>query len=163
MASQLEKFEVRNRRTGNIQFTAEISVTENMLPSVKLGLAVKWAICNGANLSGADLSSTNLRGTNLRGTDLSGTDLRDAYLSGANLSSTNLSGANLRGANLSRANLSGTDLSGADLSGADLRDCPVKIENIHQKIYESASADSALNMGDWHSCLLYTSPSPRDS
>jgi hypothetical protein len=26
------------------------------------------------------------------------------------------------------------------------------IENIHQKVYEAAKADGALNMGDWHTC-----------
>jgi hypothetical protein len=33
-------------------------------------------------------------------------------------------------------------------------DCPEipKIENIHQKVYEAASQDEALNMGDWHTC-----------
>ena len=44
-----------------------------------------------------------------------------------------LRGVNLSGANLKRAVFDGADLEGADLSGADMR-----------------------------SCLLYTSPSPRD-
>jgi hypothetical protein len=26
------------------------------------------------------------------------------------------------------------------------------IENIHQRVYEAASAPEALNMGDWHTC-----------
>ena len=29
---------------------------------------------------------------------------------------------------------------------------PPKIENIHQKVYEAASQDGALNMGSWHTC-----------
>ena len=119
------KFEVKNRFSGNVQFIAEID-TDSELNSVRLGLAVKWARGNGANLSGADL-----RGADLSGADLRGADLRDAYLSGANLSGAdlrgaNLSGANLRGADLrdaylSDANLSGADLRGANLRGADLR------------------------------------------
>ena len=83
-----EKFEVRNRWTDVVQFTAEISVTPNMLPSIKLGLAIKLAIKNSADLSGADLRDANLSGANLRCADLScadlsGANLRDAYLSGA--------------------------------------------------------------------------------
>lgn len=87
MAATLEKFEVRNRWTAAVQFTAEISCDPDLSPHVKLGLAVKWA--------------------------------RE---------------------------------SGAVLRGADLRDCPAKIENIHQRVYEAASAPKALDMGYWHTC-----------
>jgi hypothetical protein len=91
---QLLKFNVMNRFSGDLQFTAHIDCAEDALPSVKLGLAVKWALVSGADLSGANLS-------------------------GADLSRANLSGADLSGANLSRANLSGANLSGANLSGAE--------------------------------------------
>ena len=74
------KFEIKNRWTGNVQFTAEIDCDDNAVNSLKIGLAVKCAIKNGANLRGADL----------RGADLSGANLRGAYLS-----DTNLSGADL--------------------------------------------------------------------
>ena len=84
-----EKFEVRNRWTNRIQFTAEIKCNPDASIGVKLGLAVRWGYRSGAVL-------------------------RDA------------------------------DLSGADLSGAP------KIENIHQKVYEAASAPKALDMGIWH-------------
>jgi uncharacterized protein YjbI with pentapeptide repeats len=119
------KFDILNRFTGAVQFTAEISCAEDVLPSVKLGLAVQWAIkrdayLSDANLSGAYLSGANLSGANLRDATLSGAYLRDANLSGAYLRGANLSGANLRDANLSDANLSGANLSGAYLSGANL-------------------------------------------
>ena len=61
----LEKFPVRNRWTGEVQFTAEISATPDMMPSVKLGLAVKWAVENKANLAEANLAGANLAGANL--------------------------------------------------------------------------------------------------
>ena len=121
----VEKYEVCNRWTGNVQFTAEITVTPDMTPAIKLGLAVRWGRNNGANLSGADLSGADLRGANLRGADLSG---------------ANLSGANLRDA----------DLSDANLSGANLRDCPVTIPDIHKAVYAAASQEGALDMGQWH-------------
>jgi uncharacterized protein YjbI with pentapeptide repeats len=136
----LEQFPVRNRFTGAVQFTAAISVTPDMLPSVKLGLAVRWGCGNDANLSDADLCDANLRDANLSGADLSDADLRGANLSGANLSGANLSGADLRGANLRDANLSGADLSGAnlrdanlsgaDLSGANLSDANLRGANL---------------------------------
>ena len=107
----LEKFEVRNRWTNAVQFTAEIEVTPDMTTRFKLGLAVKWAKKNGAYLRGADLS----------GAYLSGADLSGAYLSDANLRDANLSDANLSGANLSGAYLRDANLRGADLSGANLR------------------------------------------
>ena len=103
MTSTLLKFNVMNRLSGEVQFTAEIDCAEDALPSIKLGLAVKWAIASRANLSRA-----NLYGANLSGADLSRANLYGADLSGADLSGADLSGANLYGA----------DLSGADLYGA---------------------------------------------
>ncbi|MGJ5032438.1 pentapeptide repeat-containing protein, partial [Bradyrhizobium sp. HKCCYLS2038] len=64
------KFDVLNRLTGAVQFTAEIECSDDALPSVKIGLAVRWAIKSGANLSGADLYGANLSGADLYGANL---------------------------------------------------------------------------------------------
>ena len=77
----IERFDVLNRWTNAVQFTAEIEVTPDMTPRVKLGLAVRWGQRSGVYLSGADLS-----GAYLSGADLSGADLSGANLSGADLS-----------------------------------------------------------------------------
>ena len=161
-----EQFQVRNRWTNAVQFTAEIAVTPDTPARVKLGLAVMWGKANNANLRDADLSGADLSRADLSDADLSRANLRDADLSRANLSDANLSvadlsranlrdadlsGADLRGANLRGANLSDADLSDADLRGADLRGAPV-IPNIHQKVYAAASQPGALNMRDWHTC-----------
>jgi hypothetical protein len=114
------KFNVTNRFSGAVQFTAEIDCGDDAAPSIKLGLAVKWAVKSRANLSRADLSGANLSGADLSGANLSRANLSRADLSGANLSGADLSGAYLSGANLSGANLSRADLSGANLSGANL-------------------------------------------
>ena len=58
-------FDVLNRYTGEVQFTAQIECSADALPSVKLGLAVKWAIKSRADLSGANLSRANLSGAYL--------------------------------------------------------------------------------------------------
>ena len=131
MTETIEKYEVRNRFTNAVQFTAEITTTPDMLPSVKLGLAVKWGLANdanlrgadlsGADLSGADLSRANLSRANLNGAYLNDTSLIGAYLSGADLIGADLSGADLSGASLIGADLRGANLSGADLRGANLR------------------------------------------
>ena len=65
-------FDIRNRYTGDVQFTADIDCAEDASDSVKLGLAVKWAVKSGADLSRADLSHADLYGANLYGADLSG-------------------------------------------------------------------------------------------
>ena len=147
----IEKYEVRNRWTGDVQFTAKIEVTPDMSPRVKLGLAVRWGGRNGAVLRGADLSDAVLRGAVLRGAglsdavlrgadlsyadlrgadlsdaDLRGADLRGAVLRGAVLSDAVLRGADLRGAVLRGADLRGADLRGADLSDADLSDADLR-------------------------------------
>jgi len=117
--TSIERFEVRNRWTNAVQFTAEITCAPDASVSVKLGLAVKWGVANKSNLSGADLRGANLSGADLSDADLSDANLSDANLSGADLSGANLSDADLSDANLRGANLSGADLRGAYLSGAD--------------------------------------------
>jgi len=144
-------FDVLNRWTSEVQFTAQIECRADALPSIKIGLAVKWAVKSGANLSGANLSVANLRGADLSVADLRGANLSGANLRGSNLSGSNLSGSNLSGANLSGAYLSGAYLRGSNLSGANLSGAP-KIENIHQTVYAAASQPGALNMSDWHMC-----------
>jgi hypothetical protein len=94
------KFDVLNRFTGAVQFTAEIECDEGASVSVKLGLAVRWAVKARANLADANLARAHLAGAYLAG----------AYLAGANLAGANLAGANLAGANLAGANLAGADL-----------------------------------------------------
>jgi uncharacterized protein YjbI with pentapeptide repeats len=154
------QFEVTNRFTGKVQFTAEIEATDDMSYSFKIGLAVKWAVKKGANLAGAYLAGANLAGANLAGAylagayladanladayladaDLAGADLADAdlaradlagaYLAGANLAGANLARANLADANLADANLADADLADADLAGADLADADLAGANL---------------------------------
>ena len=76
-------FEILNRWTNEVQVTAQIDCAPDAPVSLKLGLAVRWAVKEKADLSGADLSGADLSGANLRGADLSGADLRGADLSGA--------------------------------------------------------------------------------
>lgn len=80
-------FDVRNRFTGEVQFTAKIDCDESAERPVKLGLAVRLAVRNGfslreADLRGGYLSEANLSGADLRGADLSGANLIGAYLEG---------------------------------------------------------------------------------
>ena len=109
------EFEVKNRWTGNVQFTEEIECEESALRSVKLGLAVRWGVKNGADLTDADLTDAYLTDAYLAGADLAG-----AYLAGANLAGAYLAGANLTGANLTGAKIAGADLAGVYLAGANL-------------------------------------------
>jgi len=112
------KFEIKNRWTNNVQFTAEIECNKKDSISVKIGLAVKWAIIAKADLRWADLRWADLGGEDLRGADLRGADLRWADLGGADLGGADLRGADLRWADLRWANLRWADLRGADLRGA---------------------------------------------
>jgi hypothetical protein len=149
------KFDVLNRWTGKVQFTAEIECDADASTGVKIGLAVRWACKSGAVLSDANLIDAYLRGAvlsgaNLRDAVLSGAVLRGADLRDADLSGAVLSGADLRDAILSGAYLRGAILSGAYLRGADISDAP-KIPDIHKVVYAAASAPDALDMADWHS------------
>ena len=90
---------IHHLHTGAVIFTAEIEADENTSDAVKLGLAVRAAVREGANLSGADLSVADLTWA-----DLTGANLRDADLSLADLSRADLTGANLRGAIMTENN-----------------------------------------------------------
>ena len=112
------KFDVFNRFSGAVQFTAEIDAGEHDDIGIKLGRAVKWASLYGASLYGANLDGASLKGANLYGANLKGASLKGANLKGANLYGANLKGASLKGANLYGANLKGASLKGANLYGA---------------------------------------------
>ena len=131
------KFDVLNRYTGQVQFTAEIDCAADAPPIIKLGLAVKWALKAGANLARANLANVNLAEAYLANVNLAGAYLADVNLAhanlgranlanvnlvGANLANANLAHANLAGANLARADLANANLAGADLVGAKIRD-----------------------------------------
>lgn len=120
-----------------------------------------------ADLRGADLQRADLRDANLHKADLREADLREANLQGAAMCEAvlrlaDLRGANLRSADMRWADLQWTDLEGADLSRADLTEANLTganfgeevpiIENIHQKVYEAASQEAALDMKNWHTC-----------
>jgi len=148
------QFEIRNRWSGDVQFTAEIDCAADASPSVMVGLAVKWAVAADANLRradlrGADLSNASLSNASLRGANLCGANLRGADLSNAVLLWADLRDANLCGANLCGANLRGANLRGADLGDAYIGRAPV-IEDIHAKVYAAASQPGALDMRKWH-------------
>ena len=84
----LIKIEIRNRLNGVLQFTAEIEAEESSPIGYKIGLAVKWAIGNKANLRSANLYGANLYGANLYGADLYGANLYGANLRSADLKET---------------------------------------------------------------------------
>ena len=54
-------FDVRDRWTGEVQFTAEIGCAADAPRSMKLGLAVRWGIKAGADLTGANLTGAKWR------------------------------------------------------------------------------------------------------
>jgi len=103
------KFDIFNRFSGAVQFTAEIDCADDAPRSVKVGLAVIWGVTNRANLEGANLDGASLYGASLYG----------ASLDGASLYGANLNGASLYGASLNGANLDGASLNGASLNGAN--------------------------------------------
>ena len=169
------KYDILNRWTGKVQFTADIDCPESAVHSVKVGLAVLLAFKTGASLIGANLDGARLNGARLDsaslieasligarldGACLDGASLNGARLNGANLNNANLDGANLVDASLNGASLVGARLNGARLNGARLigvnldkanlgAGVPV-IPDVHRVVYEAASVPGALDMEQWH-------------
>jgi len=119
------KYEIKNRWTGSVTFTAEIECDENASVKLKVGLAVKWAISHNADLTGADLTGADLTGANLTGADLTR--------------------ANLTLANLTRANLTRADLTRANLT------VPT-VDHLDAKILAAIENGGRLKMDAWHTC-----------
>jgi uncharacterized protein YjbI with pentapeptide repeats len=152
------RYEVTNRFTGEVQFTADIDCYDNAIASVKLGLAVRWGLKNGAdlsgaNLSGADLSCANLSDADLSDANLSCADLSDANLLGANLSCANLRLANLTDAYLRFADLSCADLLGANLSDANLIDANLSDADLSGANLIGANLSGAFGVNDYVKCI----------
>ena len=141
------KFDVTNRFTGAVQFTAEIDCDEVASLSIKLGLAVRWGLKAGANLRDAYLGGANLRDAYLGGADLRDANLRDAYLRGAYLRDANLGGAYLGGAYLRGADLRGAYLGGADLGGLWVSQGPTRSDGYDYKIWSSIMGGCVITAG----------------
>ena len=133
------KFDVLNRWTGAVQFTAEIECADDAATSVKLGLAVQWGVKNKAILDGANLNGAILYGANLNGANLDG-----AILDGASLDGASLNGASLNGANLNGASLDGASLNGASLDGANLYRANLYRANLNGANFDGANLDGAI-------------------
>jgi hypothetical protein len=161
-------FDIKNRFTGDVQFTAKIDCSEDDAHSLKMGLAVKWALGNGANLNGANLAWVDLDGANLEGVnlgranleganlgraDLNGANLEGANLEGANLEGVNLYGANLEGAKLGRAKLYGANLEGAKLYGADLNGANLYGAKLEGANLEGANLEGANGVNEYIKCV----------
>ena len=82
--------------------------------------------------------------SNCEGADLRGANLSNKHFLYANFRNADLTGANLSGSLFTGSNLSGIQANGANLTGTI--------------VYLSGMAGAHLK-----NCLLYTSPSPRDS
>ncbi len=114
------KFDIFKRWSGEVQFSAEITYDENTSMAAKVGLAVKWALTNGASLDGASLDGARLVNASLDGASLVNASLGGASLGGASLVNASLDGARLDGASLDGARLDGASLVNASLDGARL-------------------------------------------
>lgn len=152
------KFDIHNRLTRAVKFTAEIDCHEGERRATKLRLAVEWARQGNADLSytdlrGADLAGVNLMSAYLEEADLSGADLYKAFLYRANLTKTNLYNANLACANISRAILPGADLTSASLYDANLAEANISRTNLTGSAIYKARLAGAHGINDWVKCI----------
>ncbi|HET9285734.1 MAG TPA: pentapeptide repeat-containing protein [Candidatus Angelobacter sp.] len=141
------KFDVLNRFSGKVQFTAEIKCDQSASHSLKLGLAVKWAIQTNANLADVNLADVNLARANLANANLADANLADANLADANLAGAYLAGANLARAYLANANLADVNLAGAYLANANLANANLADVNLARANLANANLANA-NLAD---------------
>ena len=152
------KFDVINRSTGAVQFTAEIDCDDDASRSIKLGLAVRWAVKSGASLEGADLEGADLYGARLEGANfrwasLARASLAWASLEGASLAWARLEGADFYRADLYRANLEGANFRGARLEGARLAGAGLAWADLYRANLEGANFRGASGVNDYVKCV----------
>ena len=84
MTTEKQTYTIRRLSRSSLPpITVEIECAATTPEGVKLGLAVRVAFGQKANLAGADLAGANLTGANLAGAYLAGADLTRANLAGA--------------------------------------------------------------------------------
>ncbi len=141
-----EKFDVRDRFTNEVKFTAEIECAPDAAPSIKLGLAIVWGYRNkkdlscanmaGANMADAYMAGANMAGANMAGANMAGANMADAYMAGANMAGANMADAYMAGANMADAYMADANMAGANMAGAKwsagiiLKRAPVQISGL---------------------------------
>jgi uncharacterized protein YjbI with pentapeptide repeats len=111
---------------------AELRRSRGVAAAYVMGIELRQANLQAADLNNAKLEVADLEYAQLQGADIIGANLQSASLYGANLTNAQLIGANLQGATLWYAMMQGADLEAAklqdaklifaDLKGADLRE-----------------------------------------
>jgi len=119
------KFDVKNRYTGDVQFTAEIECDDNADMSIKLGLAIQWGYKNKKPLEGANMEGANMAGANMADANMAGANMEGANMARANMAVANMEGANMAGANMAGANMAGANMAGANMAVANMAHIPV--------------------------------------
>ena len=142
------------KTNGDVAYIAEIGCDGETPDSTQKRLALRCAFANKGSLVDVDLSGACLSGQSFLNVDLTGANLSGADLKGSMMSAVNFRGANLTGADFTCALIDRTKISWAELSKIKLPDgieVPT-ITNIHQRIYDAAKAEGALDMEVVHAC-----------
>jgi len=103
---------------------------------------LEFAKLQKTKLLAANLREARLEQANLRGADIESADLHTADLSGANLQKTDLKFAKLQGSILYDAKLQGSDLVGANFQKADLRHANLRGANMDDVKLGETSLDA---------------------
>lgn len=144
-------FEIRNRWTNAVQVTAQIDCPPDAPESLKLGLAVQWAVKERASLRGASLNWADLRGA-----DLSGADLPEAKLCWADLSGAKLCGANLNWADLTGAKNIDSMVMPDGLTFAEYkRDVVPALLTAGGKTLDEIREAGAWDCHEWSNCPMH--------
>ena len=123
----MTKYQIKDRFTGEVAFTAQIKCSKHAPDGVKKGLALYWALTHQCDLTSLDFSGGSFRYSKPRNwdfstIDLSHCDFRDADFQNADLWRVNFTGCDFRGADFTRARLNYANLTDAKLAGANFTD-----------------------------------------
>ena len=139
--------------TGEVLYKSDKPLKEALEEAIAVGVSLKFAQLDSANLAGADLSKADLAyaslsEANLAGADLSGAILTQARLRHANLSGADLTRASARHANFACANLSeaclcNVSLYGANLLYATLTNADITYASVNYAIFNPSTLNGA--------------------
>jgi Pentapeptide repeats (8 copies) len=130
----IEKFEVRNRWTGAVQFTAEIETTPDMSMGWKLRLAVIWALANAIPCTNLRLDGIDFTGykcpVNSSFDDSSFDDSRfirssfdDCIFDDSSFDDSSFDGSSLNLSRFIRSSFVNSSFDGSSFDGSSFDDC----------------------------------------
>jgi hypothetical protein len=152
------KFEIKNRWTDEVAFTAEIEADDATPYGVKVCKAVLWAIAAGVALTNLNLDRCDFSGVEIRDSSFDGSRFVRSSFDGSSFVRSSFDGSSFVRSSFVDSRFDGSSFVDSRFVRSSFVDSSFdganiiipKIENIHQAVYNFALQEGNFDMGSWH-------------